>query len=198
MSTPLFGLYAVMFHRGQSPALDIRRRWSSHPANEVDWYDLTAAAPVMVTTMRRYLHQCSLSLRASSVALFDTTLRQFAATLVASDPPVTRVRDINREHVEAFKAQLADRPGYRGKPLTKTTLGMRMGHLHTFFTRIIEWDYDDAPTRIPVYGTDRPRLDKPLPKFLDDAQAAAFMTAAKNLPDPLDRLIVLGLSLIHI
>jgi integrase len=113
---------------------------------------------------------------------------------VASDPPVTRVRDINREHVEAFKAQLADRPGYRGKPLTKTTLGMRMGHLHTFFTRIIEWDYDDAPTRIPVYCTDRPRLDKPLPKFLDDAQAAAFITAAKNLPDPLDRLIVLALA----
>ncbi len=194
LSTPLFGLDAVMFHRGQAPALDIRRRWTGRPANEVDWDDLTSMAPVMVTTMRRYLHQCSLSLRPSSVVLFDTTLRQFATALVASDPPVMRVRDINREHVEAFKAQLADRPGYRGKPLTKTTLGMRMGHLHTFFTRIIEWDYDDAPTRIPVYGTDRPRLDKPLPKFLDDAQAAAFMTAAKNLPDPLDRLIVLALA----
>ena len=45
-----------------------------------------------------------------------------------------------------------------------------------------------------MYCTDRPRLDKPLPKFLDDAQAAAFMTAAKNLPDPLDRLIVLALA----
>ena len=69
-----------------------------------------------------------------------------------------------------------------------------MGHLSTFFTRIIEWDYDDAPNRVPVYRTDRPRLDKPLPKFLDDPQAAAFMTAAKNLPDPLDRLIVLALA----
>ena len=194
LSTPLFGLDAVMFHRGQAPAPDIRRRWTGRPVNEVDWDDLAQAAPVMVTTMRRYLRQCALSLRPSSVVLFDTTLRQFGASLVNADPPVTRVADITREHVEAYKQQLADRPGYRGKPLSKTTLGMRLGHLHTFFTRIIEWDYDDVPARVPVYRSDRPRPDKPLPRFLDDAQAAAFMTAARNLPDPLDRLMVTALA----
>lgn len=194
LSTPLFGLDAVMYHRGQAPTPDIRRRWTGRPVNEVDWDDLAAAAPALVATMRRYLHQCSLSLRPSSVVLFDTTLRQFAASLLTAAPPVTRVRDINREHIEAYKQQLTDRPGYRGKPLTKTTLSMRMGHLSTFFTRIIEWDYDDAPTRVPVYRSDRPRLDQPLPKFLDDPQAAAFMTAARALPDPLDRLIVTTLA----
>ena len=194
LSTPLFGLDAVMFHRAQAPAPDIRRRWTGRPANEVDWDELRDAAPVMVATMRRYLDQCALSLRPSSVVLFDTTLRQFAASLLTADPPLTHVADVNREHVEAYKQQLADRPGYRGKPLTKTTLGMRMGHLATFFTRILEWGYDDAPARVPVYRSDRPRLDKPLPKFLDDAQAAAFMTAARNLPDPLDRLILTTLA----
>jgi integrase len=194
LSTPLFGLDAVMYHRRQAPAPDIRRRWTGRPVNEVDWDDLTDAAPVMVATMRRYLHQCSLSLRPSSVVLFDTTLRQFAASLLTADPPVTRVADISREHVEAHKQQLADRPGYHGKPLSKTTLGMRLGHLHTFFTRIIEWGYEDTPSRVPVYRSDRPRLDKPLPRFLDDAQAAAFMTAARELPDPLDRLIVAVLA----
>ena len=194
LSTPLFGLDAVMYHRGQAPAPDIRRRWTGRPVNEVDWDDLEATAPVMVTTMRRYLRQCALSLRPSSVTLFDTTLRQFAASLIAADPPITKVADISREHVEAYKQQLADRPGYRGKPLSKTTLGMRLGHLHTFFTRIIEWDYDDVPARVPVYRSDRPRLDEPLPRFLDDAQAAAFMTAARNLPDPLDRLMVTALA----
>jgi integrase len=194
LSTPLFGLDAVMFHRGQGPAPDIRRRWTGRPVNEVDWDDLAAAAPVMVATMRRYLRQCALSLRPSSVVLFDTTLRQFGASLTASDPPVTRVADIAREHIEAYKQQLAERPGYRGKPLSKTTLGMRMGHLSTFFTRIIEWDYDDVPTRVPVYRSDRPRLDQPLPRFLDDARAAAFMTAARELPDPLDRLMVTTLA----
>lgn len=194
LSTPLFGLDAVMYHRGQAPAPDIRRRWTGRPVCEVDWDQLAAAAPVMVSTMRRYLRQCILSLRPSSVSLFDTTLRQFGASLVAAEPPVTRVADITRGHVEAYKQQLADRPGYRGKPLSKTTLGMRMGHLHTFFTRIIEWDYDDVPTRVPVYRSDRPRLNEPLPRFLDDAQAAAFMAAARDLPDPMDRLMVTTLA----
>jgi integrase len=194
LSTPLFGLDAVMYHRGQAPAPDVRRRWTGRPVNEVDWEGLAEIAPTLVATMRRYLDQCALSLRPSSVTLFDTTLRQFAASLTAADPPVTRVQDISREHIEAYKQQLAERPGYHGKPLSKTTLGMRMGHLRTFFTRITEWGYDDAPARTPVYASDRPRLDKPLPKFLDDAQAAAFMNAARALPDPLDRLIVTALA----
>lgn len=190
LSTPLFGLDAVMFHRGQAPAPDIRRRWTGRPVHEVVWEYLQERSPVLVGTMTRYLAQCALSLRPSSVTLFDTTLRQFAALLIAADPPVARVADITREHVEAYKTHLAARPGYHGRPLTKTTLGMRIGHLQTFFNRITEWDYPDVPTRIPVHPSDRPLLDKPLPKFLDDAQAAAFMNAARALPDPLDRLMV--------
>ncbi len=194
LSTPLFDLDAVMFHRGQAHSPDIRRRWTGRPVKEVTWEQLAEHAPVMVATMRRYLEQCLLSLRPSSVACFDTTFRQFATMLATADPPVVRVADITREHVEAFKRDLATRSGHHGKPLSKTTLGMRVGHLHTFFTRIAEWDYDDVPARIPVYASDRPRLDKPLPKFLDDAQAVAFMTAARNLPDPLDRLMVIALA----
>lgn len=194
LSTPLFGLDAVMFHRRQAPSPDIRRRWTGRPVHEVDWADLTLQAPVLVATMRRYLDQCALSLRPSSVTLFDTTLRQFAALLSVADPPITRVAAITREHIEAYKIQLAERPGRQGKPLSKTTLGMRLGHLRTFFTRIAEWGYLDSPPRIPVFTTDRPRLDKPLPRFLDDAQAAAFMRAAHQLPDPLDRLIVITLA----
>jgi len=209
LSTPLFGLDALMHHRGQAPSPDKRRRWIHRPVAEVDWDHLEAHAPVMTATMRRYLHQCSLSLRPASVTLFDTTLRQFAGYLIhhhsadqhGTDPGgdgdvhlVVRVADIDRAHVEGYKTWLAARPGHRGKPLTKTTLAMRMGHLRSFFTRIIEWGYDDVPARVPVYRDDRPRLDKPLPKFLDDAQAAAFMAAARALPNRLDRLIVQTLA----
>ncbi|AXH98173.1 integrase [Ornithinimicrobium avium] len=195
LSTPLFGLDAVMFHRGQAPVPDKRRRWLHTRAAQVDWDHISADAPVLASTMRRYLAQCALSLRPSSVALFDTTLRQFAGYLLDHHPDMDAVAHIRREHVEGYKTWLAGRPGYRGRPgLSKTTLGMRMGHLRSFFTRIIEWDYDDVPARVPVYATDRPRLDRPLPKFLDDAQAAAFMNAARDLPDPLDRLIVQTLA----
>lgn len=195
LSTPLFGLDALMHHRGQAPVPDKRRRWIHRPVAEIDWTHIHQRAPVMAATMRRYLHQCSLSLRPASVTLFDTTLRQFAGYLLHHhDNPdsalVLRVADIDRCHVEGYKTWLAARPGYRGKPLSKTTLGMRMGHLRSFFTRIIEWGYDDVPARVPVYREDRPRLDRPLPKFLDDGQAAAFMAAARALPDRLDRLIV--------
>ncbi|MDI6912524.1 hypothetical protein [Nocardioides sp.] len=62
LSTPLFDLDAVMFHRGQAPPPDIRRRWTGRPVKEVTWEQLAEQAPVMVATMRRYLEQCLLSL----------------------------------------------------------------------------------------------------------------------------------------
>ena len=101
--------------------------------------------------------------------------------LVADHPDVATVAGISREHVEAFKTWLAARPGYRKQnTLSKTTLGMRMGHLRAFFERIAEWDYDDVPARIPVFASDRPFKDRPLPKFLDDPSAAKLMTAARG------------------
>jgi integrase len=111
--------------------------------------------------------------------------------LVAEHPEVTTVAGISRQHIEALKTRLAARPGYRKhNTLSKTTLGMRMGHLRAFFERIAEWDYDDVPTRIPVFASDRPLKDRPLPKFLDDPSAAKLMTAARALPERFDRLAV--------
>ena len=191
LSTPLFGLDAVMFHRGQAPQPAVRRPWAARSAAEVDWEQITTHVPVMAATMRRYLQQCHASLRPSSVTLFETTLRQFAGYLIAHHPEVNRIADLQRCHIEDYRSWLDQRPGYRGQTgLSKTTLGMRMGHLHTFFTRITEWSYPDLPTGALVFREDRPRLDKPLPKFLDDARAAAFMTAAAQLPDELDRLMI--------
>jgi hypothetical protein len=48
---------------------------------------------------------------------------------------------------------------------------MRMGHLRAFFERIAEWDYPDTRPRIPVFASDRPIKDRPLPRFLDDPSA---------------------------
>ena len=39
-----------------------------------------------------------------------------------------------------------------------------MGHLRAFFARIIEWGYPDAPARPPVFASDRPIKDTPLPQ----------------------------------
>ncbi len=73
--------------------------------------------------------------------------------------------------------------------MKNTTVRMRLGMLRLFFERIIEWGWDDAPARCPVFEADLPKVDDPLPKFLDDASAARFMRAAAQL-EPLPRLVV--------
>ena len=194
LNAPLFGLDALMFHRGQGPRPHPRKRWAARSVPEIGWDHINKKAPVMVATMRRYLDQLAISLRASSVECIETTLRQFAGHLVTTSDIVC-VADVDRTHIEAYKTWLAARPGYRKKTnLSKTTIGMRMGHLSAFYQRIIEWDYPDAPKRAPVYSSDRPIKDKPLPRFLDDAAAAKFLTAARNLPDEFGRLAIEILS----
>ncbi len=189
LTTPLYGLDAVMFHRGQGPT-PVRRR-SSNPGPETDWDTIAAAAPVLAATMRRYLDQVAVSLRPGSVALIDTALQQLAGLLIAGHPDVTCVAAIRREHIEAYRTWLAARPGYRGRStVSQTTVGMRMGQLRCFFERITEWGYHDAPARVPVYACDRPTKDAPLPRFLDDPTAAKFMAAARVLPHEFDRLAI--------
>jgi hypothetical protein len=40
----------------------------------------------------------------------------------------------------------------------------RVGMSRSFFERIDEWGWDDAPVRIPTFGADLPLPDEPLPK----------------------------------
>jgi site-specific recombinase XerD len=62
--------------------------------------------------------------------------------------------------------------------------------VRTFFERIIEWEYPDAPRRVPVFSGDFPKADEPLPRFLDDPVAAKFMAALAEDPNARRRLIV--------
>jgi site-specific recombinase XerD len=130
-----------------------------------------------------------LSLRPASVVVADAALRQLALYLLDAQPHVSGFADVARAEIEAFKLHLAARPG-RLALVTANTLRQRLGTLRTFFDRIGEWDWDDAPRRTPIYSIDLPIVDDPLPKFLDDAQAARLLRAASNDTDPLRRLVV--------
>ena len=163
----------------------------SPSSRHTHWRALADRAPQLVETLRRYLTQIEVSMRPGSVALIDTTLRHLAVYLTDHHPDITGFADIRRTHIEGFKTFLTSKPGYRGKrEPAKTTTGMRMGHLRGFFDRIIEWDYPDAPPRNPVFAGDMPIRDRPLPRFLPDADAAALLTAARALPDLFDRVAV--------
>jgi integrase len=155
------------------------------------WRQLEQCAPALTATMRRYLTQLAISMRPGSVKLIDTTLRHLAEYLTAHHPDVMAAAQIRRTHIEGFKAWMQARSGYRGKAsLSQTTIGMKTGHLRGFFDRIIEWGYEDAPDRSPVFAGDVPIRNRPLPRFLDDAAAAGLLTAARQLPGLFDRVCV--------
>jgi site-specific recombinase XerD len=154
-----------------------------------EWAQIAAKRRQLAETSARYLSQIALSLRPASVRAADNALRQLCQYLLAQQPQVTGFRDVRRAEIEAFKLHLAARRG-RASTVSANTVRQRLGTLRTFFDRIGEWDWDDAPPRTPIYSIDLPIVDQPLPRFLDDAQAAQLLRAASNDPKPLRRLVV--------
>jgi site-specific recombinase XerD len=144
----------------------------------------------MVATMASYLDQLEVSARPGTVAAAELTLRFFAHRVTNADPSCVSVARIERAHIEDFKTWLLKRRGRTGKPLATMTIRHRLSTVRTFFERIMEWDYDDAPARLFIYMSDFPALDEPLPKFLDDPTAYKFMAALAEDPNLRRRLMV--------
>ncbi|MDQ6784935.1 MAG: tyrosine-type recombinase/integrase [Actinomycetota bacterium] len=162
---------------------------AGRPLPEFTWPQIIHRAPKMAATMARYLDQLAVSARPATVVAVDLTLRQFAHCVTATDPTCRAMAEVTRTHFEDYKRWLARRTGRRGA-LSATTISGRVGLLRTFFARIIEWGYDDAPARIPIFAGDFPERDEPLPKFLDDPTAAKFMAALAADANPRRRLMV--------
>jgi site-specific recombinase XerD len=155
-----------------------------------DWAEIAGRAPGLARTMSRYLDQIATFLAPTSVDAADNALRLFAGWLLAHTEARV-VANAGRAHVEDFKVWLAAQPGHKpGSRLSANTQRQRLRTLRAFFERIIEWDWQDAPMRNPVIGGDLPPRPEPLPKFLDDRDAAKIMAAARAAADPRDRLVV--------
>ena len=157
---------------------------------EVSWEEVACRAPQMAATMRAYLDQLAVSARPATLVSANTTLRLFAGRVSDTDPACKSVAAIGRGHVEDYKVWLAARPGTKAATLSPTTIRNCLGTLRTFFERIIEWGYNDAPDRVPVYANDLPRADEPQPRFLDDPTAAKFMATLATDPNHRRRLVV--------
>jgi integrase len=154
------------------------------------WEQINAAVPQLAVTMLAYLAQVTVSLRPSTIRATDTDLRVFAGFLIDHDPALSCVADIDRSHVEAFKVWQHAQPGQAGKPFKATSFRRRIGSLRMFFIRIVEWDWDDAPARVPIFFGDVPKRDETLPKFLDDGDFAKFMRVLADEPALFRRLAV--------
>jgi integrase len=152
-----------------------------------DWAPIAERGPQLVVTAWRYLDQIALSLRPATVDVTDVALRGLAQHLVAGG--LDGFAAVERRHIESYKQWLATAGTRTGRPPARNTIRQRLGLVRSFFDRIIEWDWADAPRRTPMFAIDVPVADDPLPRFLDDAQAARLLAAAAHA-EPLDRLVV--------
>lgn len=152
-------------------------------ATLASWTELEPAAPTMAATMRAYLAQIDSVLQPSSVRATDQALRSFATFMTCTHPTVKTIAALQRGHIEDYKKWLMLRRDRHGKgPLSATTRGLRLGALRMFFLRAMEWDWTDAPGRQLVFLGDLPHRNLPLPKALDDPDAAKFLRAAQAHP----------------
>lgn len=143
------------------------------------WEQLTEAVPDIADVMVRYVEQVACILRPGSVVGTDLDLRCFATYLLQCHPQVRTVAAIGRPQIEGYKPWLLARPGQNKPQLTPATIAHRLGVLRMFFVRIQEWDWPEAPRRIPMFHGDIPVQDHALPKALDDTTASALLRAAQ-------------------
>lgn len=179
-------LRLTLFHAGSldSHARPTRRA----PVSVTGW---AAVAAGFAETARRYLAQVDLSLRPSTVTHIEHDLREFGTWLALAHADIEDCAGLTRTHIEDYKVWLGAQHGrYTTKPLNRASIKNRLINLHCFFDRVTEWGYPSPPQRPLIFAGDLPIVDKPLPRFLDDAAAAKLMRASRADPDPLSRLIV--------
>ena len=167
-------------------AVEQRRAESSM---STEWAIVAAEAPQLADTIGRYLAQAATFLAPASVDSASLALRQLSRWLIANTE-IRSVAGIGRNAIEDYKVWLADQLVPGGRRVSVNTQRQRLRMLRVFFERIIEWDWADAPARNPIIGRDIPPRLEPLPKFLDDRDAAKLMAAAHASTDPRDRLVM--------
>ncbi len=164
--------------------------WVPETASDREWVLLAADRPQVAATMGRYVQQLSTFLAPRSVEIADITLRQLARWM-AAETDVTTMAGITRTHMEDYKVWLAAQPGAGGGNLAKNTQRHRLRD---------DPDLLRAPHRVGLercsgrrnplfHGDIAPRTD-PLPKFLNDQDAAKLMQAARAHRLPRYRLVI--------
>jgi site-specific recombinase XerD len=179
-------LQLTLFHDTKIDSL--ARAGVKTPVSESGWEPIT---PRYRDNALRYVEQVRLSLRPSTVKHIELHLRVFGTWLAGHHPKIDSCADLERRHIEAFKAWLAVHPSARtGMPLARTSIKEQLINLGCFFDRTTDWGYPNTPTRPLLFVGDLPRIDRPLPRFLDDAAAAKLARATRAETDPLTRLCV--------
>ncbi len=185
LSRALFGAEATLFH---ARVLDEPPRQAVRTGRTPNGW--TEVAPAIAATMVGYVEQVRTTLRPSTVSHIAADLREFGAFLARASAPVISIAEVRRRHIEAYKVWLAGRSARTKSSLSRASIAKKLLTLRAFFERLTEWGSDDAPTGILIFAGDLPRLDQPLPRFLDDGAAAKLAVATRADNDPFVRLCV--------
>jgi integrase len=183
----LYGAEATLYHAGVIDGQPRKRMPDRAAQRAREWASIP---PRLAETLRGYIEQMRVILRPSSIPHVEGTLREFALWLGGQAPEVKAISDLRRSHIERYKRHLAQRPHARGGRLSKRTLAGALSTLRLCLERLAEWDGEDAPTRTLMFPGDVPKLDDPLPRFIDDGAAKRLIEAARKSDDPFARLAV--------
>jgi integrase len=188
LTTRLYGAEATLFHAGVIDGPPRKRKENQATVRAEQW---ASVPPRLAETFQGYVEQMRVTLRPSSVPKVERALREFALWLADQAPEVKAVAGLKRAHIERYKRHLAGKPNNRraGK-LSKRTLVGELSTLRICLERLGEWGGVDAPTRMLMFPGDVPKLDDPLPRFIDDAAARKLIEAARASDDPFARLAV--------
>jgi integrase len=187
LRTRLYGAEATLYHAGVIDGTP-RKRAPDHAAvRQREWASVPAR---LAQTLQGYVEQMRVTLRPGSMPHIERTLREFALWLTDQAPEVTAVRDLRRVHIERYKRHVAQKPNLRGGRLSKRTIAGELSTLRICLERLGEWDGEDAPARTLMFPGDVPKLDDPLPRFIDDGAAKKLIQAARGIDDPFARLAV--------
>ncbi len=187
LSTRLYGAEATLYHAGVIDGPPRKRAPNQSDLRAREW---ASVPPRLAETLEGYVEQMRVTLRPSSVPHVERTLREFAVWITDQAPEVTSVRDLRRAHIERYKRHVAQKPNARGGRLSKRTLAGELSTLRICLERLGEWDGEDAPARTLMFPGDVPKLDDPLPRFIDDGAAKKLIGAARATDDPFARLVV--------
>ena len=187
LSTRLYGAEATLYHAGVIDGPPRKRAPNQSDLRAREW---SSVPPWLAATLQGYVEQMRVTLRPSSVPHVERTLREFALWIRDHAPEVTAVRDLRRAHIERYKRHVTQKPNARGGRLSKRTLAGELSTLRICLERLGEWDGEDAPARTLMFPGDVPKLDDPLPRFIDDGAAKKLIQAARATDDPFARLAV--------
>jgi site-specific recombinase XerD len=186
-SQRLYQSRVLLFHAGVLPKEPLRYRPRPARSREELW---TAIPQPISQVVWRYLDQLGTVRALDTVKNKEGNLRRFFGWLTQAHPEVQHLCQITRPQIEDFKLWLQDTPCASGKPYHRHTIKDTLSALRCFFQAIQEWEWTEAPERLLVFTSDSPISDEPLPRFLDDAQAAALLQVARTSDDLFTRVCV--------